>query len=153
VVALFAAEKLPFVLQSAEGILDDEKVVGPDHPGVIVEPDGVREEAGVIKNLAADFTDLGLPVAFGSAACGAAQWLPLHVAYAVRYGMSPQDALLALTRNPARLFELDDRIGSLRRGKDADFVVFSGDPFEPTSRVLLVVVNGEVAVDQREIGR
>jgi len=44
---------------------------------------------------------------------------------------------------------LDDRIGSLRRGKDADFVVFTGNPFEMTSRVLLVVSDGHIVVDQR----
>jgi imidazolonepropionase-like amidohydrolase len=49
---------------------------------------------------------------------------------------------------PARLFQLD-AVGSLQKGKDADFVVFSGSPFEPSSRVLLVVVDGAVVVDHR----
>ena len=79
-----------------------------------------------------------------------ARFLPLHVAYAVRYGLSPADALAALTLWPAKAFKLDDRIGSLEKGKDADFVVFSGDPFEPQSRVLLVVCNGTVVKDNRE---
>ena len=56
----------------------------------------------------------------------------------------------ALTLWPAQAFHLDDRIGSLEKGKDADLVVFSGNPFETQSRVLLVVCNGRVVVDNRE---
>ena len=51
---------------------------------------------------------------------------------------------------PRRLRRLQPgSLGSLQKGKDADFVVFSGSPFEPSSRVLLVVVDGEVVVDRR----
>ena len=48
---------------------------------------------------------------------------------------------------------LHEHIGSLEKGKDADLVVFSGNPFEPMSRVLLVVCNGRVVVDNREQAR
>ena len=61
-----------------------------------------------------------------------------------------QDALQALTMWPAEAFHLDHRIGSLQKGKDGDMVVFSGNPFEPMSKVLLVVCNGRVVVDNRE---
>jgi imidazolonepropionase-like amidohydrolase len=76
--------------------------------------------------------------------------LPLHAAHAIRYGMDPEEALKALTIYPARMFKLDDRVGSLKRGKDADFVVYSGSPFEMTSHIKLVVVNGRVVVDNRK---
>ena len=68
----------------------------------------------------------------------------------MRYGLSPADALAALTSWSARAFHIDDRVGTLGKGKDADLVVFSGNPFEPQSRVLLVVCNGTVVVDHRE---
>jgi imidazolonepropionase-like amidohydrolase len=87
---------------------------------------------------------------FGTGDCAGARFLPLHAAYAVRYGLDPQAALAALAANAAAAFKLDDRIGTLAKGKDADFVVFSGDPFEPTSRVLLVGCNGELVVDRRK---
>ena len=58
----------------------------------------------------------------------------------------------AISLYPARLFKLDHRIGSLKRGKDADFVVFSGNPLEMTSQVQLVVVNGKIVVDNRKTG-
>ena len=49
---------------------------------------------------------------------------------AVAYGMSYDDALRAITLTPAELFGLSDRIGSLQAGRDANIVVWSGDPFE-----------------------
>ena len=56
-------------------------------------------------------------------------------ALAVRAGLSRETALRALTLNPARMLDLDARIGSLDAGKDADFVVLSGDPLSVWTRV------------------
>jgi imidazolonepropionase-like amidohydrolase len=149
VVELLQKEQVPFVLHGADGLLDEADLLGASHPAVLLEPEIVREQDGELQNAAAMLADRGHPVLLGSGQCGGARFLPLHAAYAVRYGMSPVDALLAITRATAQAFQLDDRVGSLRKGKDADFVVFSGDPFEPTSRVLLVAVNGEIAIDNR----
>ncbi|MBL8555064.1 MAG: amidohydrolase family protein, partial [Phenylobacterium sp.] len=62
---------------------------------------------------------------------------------AVAYGMSPAGALAAITINPARVFGVGGRVGSLEAGKDADLVLWSGDPFEPLSRPQLVMIRGE----------
>jgi imidazolonepropionase-like amidohydrolase len=61
---------------------------------------------------------------------------------AVRNGLPAQAALDAVTIQPARLLGVADRVGSLSAGKDADFVVWSGDPFDPTARAEAVYVNG-----------
>lgn len=61
---------------------------------------------------------------------------------AVKEGLSRQTALESLTINPARMFGLDDRIGSLVPGTDADVVVWSGDPLDLESRVQRVFVDG-----------
>lgn len=143
-------EQLPHVLQGAEDLLDDPGLAKGRKPAVLVGPEVVVEDEGDLRNVAATFAGRDQPVLFGSGECANARLLPVHAAYAVRYGLSPGDALAALTSWPARAFRLDDRIGSLKKGKDADFAVFSGDPFEPTSRVWLVVCNGRVVVDQRE---
>lgn len=148
VIAWLEQEQIPYVLQGAEDLLDDAGLAKGKKPAVLVGPEVVVENDGELLNTAATFADRDQPVLFGSGECAPARFLPLHAAYAVRYGLSPADALAALTLWPARAFRLDDRIGSLRKGKDADFVVFSGDPFEPQSRVLLVVCNGRVVVDQ-----
>ena len=69
-------------------------------------------------------------------------------AIAVRYGMSREKALEALTLAPARMLGLEDRIGSLEAGKDADFVVLSGDPLSVYSKVEQTWVEGTMIYDR-----
>jgi imidazolonepropionase-like amidohydrolase len=61
---------------------------------------------------------------------------------AVANGMSWSGGLAAITINPARIFGVADRVGSLEVGKDADVVVWSGDPLEPMSDALQVFIQG-----------
>ncbi|MGC6487380.1 MAG: amidohydrolase family protein [Planctomycetota bacterium] len=150
VVALLEKEKVSYALTGADDLLDDGALLGGSKPAIVVGPEVVVEDDGDLVNVAATFADHDLPIMFGTGNCAGTRFLPMHAAYAVRYGLSPQDALQALTLWPAMAFHLDERIGSLEKGKDADLVVFSGNPFEPTSKVLLVVCNGRVVVDNRE---
>lgn len=66
----------------------------------------------------------------------------------VRKGMSEADALRALTSEPAKIFRLDDRIGSLEAGKDADFIVLDGPPLDWESRVRQVFIEGVRVLSQ-----
>ena len=150
VVELLDKEQVPYLLQGADDLLDAPELVKGKQPAILLGPETVTEEQGKLRNSAASFADLDLPVVFGSGECAGARHLPLHAAYAVRYGLSPTDALAGLTSATAHAFQLSDRIGSLAKGRDADLVVFSGNPFEPQSRVLLVVCNGNVVIDRRE---
>jgi len=150
VVELLEKEQIAYLLQGVEDLRDDPSLTHGKKPAILVGPDAVSDEDGEIRNAAATYCDRDLPIVFGSGDCQGARFLPVHAAYAVRYGLGPADALAALTLWPARAFQLADRIGSLEKGKDADLVVFSGNPFEPQSRVLLVVCNGVVVVDHRE---
>lgn len=68
-------------------------------------------------------------------------------AIAVRYGMSREAALYAMTMAGARMLELEDRIGSLEPGKDADFIVLSGDPLSVYTRVEQTWVEGQKVFD------
>jgi len=61
----------------------------------------------------------------------------------VRKGMSKEDALRALTINPAELLRIEDRVGSLEPGKDADFLILNGPPLEWESLVQQVFVEGK----------
>ena len=61
---------------------------------------------------------------------------------AVAYGMTYDDALRAVTLTPAELFGLSDRVGSLQVGRDANLVVWSGDPFEFSTQVEHVFIKG-----------
>lgn len=62
---------------------------------------------------------------------------------AVAYGMSWDDAMRAVTLAPAELFGVADRVGSLRAGREANVVVWSGDPFELSTRVEHVLLRGK----------
>ncbi len=68
-------------------------------------------------------------------------------AFGVRAGMSRDAALRAMTLAGAEMLDLDDRVGSLTPGKDADFVILSGDPFSVYTRVLETWVEGEKRFD------
>jgi imidazolonepropionase-like amidohydrolase len=71
--------------------------------------------------------------------------LPLCAAYAVGAGMSREGALRALTLDAARVIGVEDRIGSLEAGKDADCFLADGDLLDPRTRVRTTIVNGRVA--------
>jgi imidazolonepropionase-like amidohydrolase len=73
----------------------------------------------------------------------AAEELPLQAAMAVRLGLSYEQALLAVTLVPARQIGIQDQVGSLSSGKDADFVVTRGDPLDPRCPPVRVYIEGK----------
>jgi imidazolonepropionase-like amidohydrolase len=66
---------------------------------------------------------------------------------AVAYGMSHDAALRAVTLTPAELFGVADRVGSLQPGRDANVVVWSGDPFEFSTKVEHVYIRGQEVME------
>ncbi|MFD4194521.1 MULTISPECIES: amidohydrolase [Amycolatopsis] len=70
-------------------------------------------------------------------------FLVYQAALAVKDGLDPETALRALTVNPAAMLSLDDRIGSLKPGLDADIVLWSGDPLDVMNRAMRVFVRGQ----------
>ncbi len=71
------------------------------------------------------------------------QHLPMCAGMAIKGGMIPETALAAITRWPAEIAGLGDRLGTITVGKDADLVVTSGYPLNWLSRVRLVVIDGK----------
>lgn len=65
-----------------------------------------------------------------------------QVSLAVKEGLDRDEALRTITINPARMLGLDDRVGSIEKGKDADLVVWSGDPLDVFSRAERVWIEG-----------
>ena len=61
---------------------------------------------------------------------------------AVKEGLDRTEALRSITVNPARILGLEDRVGALKPGLDADLVIWSGDPLDVMSRALRVFING-----------
>jgi imidazolonepropionase-like amidohydrolase len=74
----------------------------------------------------------------------AAEELQVQAAMAVRLGLPYEAALAALTIVPARQIGLDDRVGSLTVGKDADFLVTAGDPLDPRVPPSFVYIEGQL---------
>jgi len=61
--------------------------------------------------------------------------------------MDYNQAMNALTINAARVLGIDSQTGSLEEGKQADVVLFNGDPFEYTTSAEQVIINGQVVSD------
>ena len=72
------------------------------------------------------------------------QYLPICAGIAVKHGMKKEDAIKAMTINPAITLGIDNKVGSIEVGKDADIVIWDGDPLEIQSNVLYTIINGKV---------
>jgi imidazolonepropionase-like amidohydrolase len=71
-----------------------------------------------------------------------------EAAQAVANGLPYEEGIKAITLNPARLLGLDKRVGSIEKGKDADLVLYTGDPFEYLTKVCKVMIDGEWVSNQ-----
>jgi len=87
--------------------------------------------------------DAGVVVSFNSDSDEMARRMNVEAAKAVKYGgLSGHEALKFVTLNPAKQLKIDDRVGSLEVGKDADFVIWSGDPLSSMSRCEATYIEG-----------
>ncbi len=102
-----------------------------------------------IPHNAALMAERGVRVSINSDSDERARRLYQEAAKAMRYGgASEEEALRMITLNPAWQLGVDDRIGSIDVGKDADLVIFSGHPFAPGSRVEKTLIDGRVFFDR-----
>ena len=65
----------------------------------------------------------------------------------IRNGLSFEDAMKGVTINPAKILNLEDRIGSLEEGKDADIAIFDGHPFSSLSACRMTIIDGKIVHD------
>lgn len=95
---------------------------------------------------AAELTKAGVVVAIGNGqttmAAATTRDLPNHAAMAAAFGLDRLDALRAITLNPAKIYGVDAKIGSLEKGKDASLAVFTGDPLLTESNVVALYDEG-----------
>lgn len=96
----------------------------------------------------AQLHDAGVRVALTGGSAGPDD-LRTQAILAVRHGLPRQVALAAVTRTAAELAGLEGR-GTLDTGSHADLVLWSGDPLEPTTRALVVVIGGRIVMDRRQ---
>lgn len=78
------------------------------------------------------------------------RWFLRSAGLAVRAGMSREKALYAMTMANAVILDLQDRVGSLEKGKDADFIILSGDPLSVYTHVLETWVEGKKVFDRSD---
>jgi imidazolonepropionase-like amidohydrolase len=103
------------------------------------------DDEGNLVNLADDLVKHGVEINIMTDADVVQQeFLRFQAAIAIKYGLDPHEALKAITLNPAKLIGMDDRIGSLEPGKDADLVIFDGDPFDIQTKVIKTFINGKL---------
>jgi imidazolonepropionase-like amidohydrolase len=113
--------------------------------GVALGPNIIQFDKTKAINNAALLTAKGIRVALHTSATSGTQYLPMSAAYAIRHGMEAEQAFQAVTLTPARLLHVEDRVGSIDVGKDADLVILTGMPFEFTTQVKTVMINGRTA--------
>lgn len=80
--------------------------------------------------------------------CVPEQYLCLCAAIAAREGMDEKEAMKAITINAAEIIGIDDRVGSIEIGKDADIVIYDGNPFELKTQVQKTIINGNVIYER-----
>jgi imidazolonepropionase-like amidohydrolase len=116
---------------------------------LVDSPGGKLEVVGLLEENAAILDRAGVKVAINTDDfITESRFLLRTGAIAVRGGMSEDAALRALTIHPAQMLHLDDRLGSLEKGKDADFVVLSGRPFSVYTQVLETYIDGARVFDR-----
>ncbi|HAW96394.1 MAG: hypothetical protein CMJ33_04900 [Phycisphaerae bacterium] len=95
--------------------------------------------------------DVGVLVSFNSDSNELARRMNTEAAKAVRYGnMDPHEAWKFVTINPAKQLRIDDRTGSIEPGKDADIVIWSGDPLSTFTRCEQTWIDGRRYFDMEE---
>ncbi|HBF4284415.1 amidohydrolase [Clostridioides difficile] len=77
------------------------------------------------------------------------QYLPICAGIAVKYGMKEEKAIESITINPAKTLGIEDRVGSIEVGKDADLVIWDNSPLEIQSNVLYTIINGKVVYEKK----
>ena len=118
----------------------------PDWWGFKIEAyDAIPENIKLVK-------EAGLPVALHSDSADMVQRLPMEAAKVVGTGLDEARAWETITLDPARLLGMDDRLGSITPGKDADLALFDRDPFDVRARVQKTWIEGTLVYDREAEG-
>ena len=155
-VDFFSENGLPLVLDGASGGSEMVEWLAEREVPVIVHspvrPNASPRDMGKGEDdawpdltLAAHLAAAGVPVAIAPNWSGSVRHLRFHATLAHKRGLDTGAALAAVTSNAAQILGVEDRVGSLAAGKDADLVVLTGDPLGASASVLATWVDGELA--------
>jgi imidazolonepropionase-like amidohydrolase len=118
-----------------------------DSTGSSIETSGHLEKAGVPFAIATQMNTISLDGVYGGRDLTG---LPLEAAFAVRGGCSEKTALAALTIVPARMLGLENRVGSIEEGKDADLLILNGPPLDYRTYVETALVSGKIQYERNK---
>ena len=141
-IKLFRTEfDLTTAIVSGKAAAEAADVLAKNGVLVVTGPLLIGEEDGQVINFPAEIAAAGASIGFQSQTTTGTSKLPDVVAYAVYKGLGLEDALRGMSLGPANFLKLTT-VGSIELGKDADLVVLSGPPFELSSEVLAVMIDG-----------
>ena len=127
----------------AQNMLDK---IASYHVPVIVGPIYELPQAGerydAVYSMPAELQKRGVKIAFASYGNEFTRNLPYAAGYSVAYGLPYDEALKAITLNPAEIWGVADKLGSLDIGKTANIVIANGDPLDVRSAVKQVYIDG-----------
>ena len=131
-------------LSHSSEVLDKVAASGfPVIVGPIYEQPKDWERYDAVYRLPAEMAKRGIKIAFATYDAHNARNLPYAAGYAVGFGLPPDEALQAITLNPAQMFGVDKDLGSLDAGKMANVVVANGDPLDVKTDVKHVFIAGQ----------
>lgn len=146
--------KVDVIVQTRTRVESDDRTSRPT--GSNIQTPAILNDHGVTVAV----IPFGTPM-MGGGGSGIATWgligrdllnLNMAAAFAVRGGMTNDDAIRTITLNAAKILGVDHRVGSIEPGKDADLVITSGDLLSYTTIVRKTIVNGEILYDQQRDG-
>jgi len=123
--------------------IGEKKLLVVTEPELTLQVNSLRE-----RNIPAELAHAGAKLALVprfDGTQGLKEWLP-DVGRLIGQGLPRETALAAVTLEPARALGLDKQLGSLEKGKTANLALWSGDPFEPSSRVEAVMLDGKFVI-------
>jgi imidazolonepropionase-like amidohydrolase len=131
-------------LSHASEVLDRVAASGfPVIVGPIYEQPKEWERYDAVYRLPAEMVKHGIKIAFATYDSHKVRDLPYAAGYAVAFGLPPDEALKAVTLNPAQMFGVDKELGSLDVGKTANVVVANGEPLDVKTDVKHVFIAGQ----------
>jgi imidazolonepropionase-like amidohydrolase len=131
-------------LAHSSAVLDKVAASGfPVIVGPIYEQPKEWERYDAVYRLPAEMAKRGIKIAFATYDSHNARNLPYAAGYATGFGLPPDEALKAITLNPAQMFGVDKDLGSLDAGKVANVVVANGDPLDVKTDVKHVFIAGQ----------
>ncbi|MFN7973716.1 MAG: amidohydrolase family protein [Acidobacteriota bacterium] len=138
----------PILLGGAEAWKVASDLVASKTP-VIYSPAGLQPDAmdrlDAVEDGAARLQNAGVLLVLATGDAHNARNLPVIAGRAVAFGLPYDAAIAAITKNPAKVYGLDDRLGTVEKGKLARLVLWSGDPLESSTRVERVISGNDVS--------